>query len=229
MKKIILALTAVFALVACSKNDTPISLPPSKAVLVLPASNEACTEGTVISSTQSTVLFKWNVSENADSYVLTVKNLKSGAVTSHTTTATQLGVTLERNQPYSWSVESRSSASAEVNKSEVWKFYNAGAASLSYAPFPAEAVSPEYGKQVNSVNSKITLDWSAEDVDGDIQSYDVYLGTSTASLTLLQANVSASILNDVTVSGDTAYYWKVISKDAAGNTSDSGLFFFRVN
>ena len=229
MKKIILAIAILFTLSACKKNKPQVVLPPAKAVLVLPAANEACTEGTVISSTQSTVLFKWNAAENANNYVLTIKNLLSGVSTPHTTSATQLGVTLDRNKPYSWSVESKSSASVEISKSDVWKFYNAGPASLSYAPFPAEAVSPEYGKQVNAVNTKIVLDWSAEDVDSDLQSYDVYLGTSAASLTLLQANVSTSILNDVTVTGDTAYYWKVISKDAAGNTSDSGLFFFRVN
>lgn len=227
MKKIILAIAILFSLSACEKSD-PV-LPPSKVVMLLPAANETCTEGTVISTTQSSILFKWNSAEHADSYVLAIKNLLSGTSTSHSTTATQLAVTLERNTPYSWSVESKSSASAEVSKSDVWKFYNAGAASLSYAPFPAEAVSPEYGKQISAVNTKITLDWSAEDVDNDLQSYDVYLGTSAAALTLVQANVNASILNDVTVTGDTAYYWKVISKDAAGNTSDSGLFFFRVN
>jgi hypothetical protein len=98
----------------------------------------------------------------------------------------------------------------------------------SHAPFPAEILSPAIGVNVNSINGKITIDWNGADVENDISSYDVYLGT-TATPVLLSSNVTASILNDVNVTANTTYYWKIITKDSKGNTSDSGVYQFKVN
>jgi hypothetical protein len=57
--------------------------------------------------------------------------------------------------------------------------------------------------------------------------YDVYLSTvsppSAPNFTLGSSNSSQK----VTVTADTVYYWKVVTKDREGNTSDSGIFQFR--
>ena len=213
---------------SCKKAKNAPAIEPSKAVLVFPSSNAACTEGRELSSSQSAILFKWNSSENAVSYVLNVKNLLNGAINSQSTSMTELELTLERNTPYSWNVVSKSHAVAFTSQSDTWKFFNAGLAAQSFAPFPAEALSPVNGQQLNTSSSKITLDWSADDVDGDIANYDVYMGVRTSSLTLLHANVSVSMLSDVSVNPNTSYYWKVITRDSEGNTSSSGIFYFRL-
>ena len=215
---------------SCKKSSSPEPVKnPAKSVLSFPAQNEACTTGTIISNTQSSIEFKWNKSENTDSYELVLKNLESGTITNHPAGANnQLTITLTRNTPYSWYIISKLAASTSPAQSETWKFYNAGPATSSYAPFPADALTPVMGANVTATGGKVTLSWTGSDADNDIASYDVYLGT-TNTPAVLSANVKASPLADVAVNANTTYYWKVITKDAKGNTSDSGVYQFKVN
>lgn len=216
---------------SCEKSSSPEPVKnPAKAMLLFPAQNEACTTGTIISNTQSTIEFKWNKSENTDSYDLVLKNLETGTSTTHPAAAasSQLTVTLLRNTPYSWYIISKSASGGTSAQSEVWKFYNAGPASVFYAPFPADGMVPLMGASVTATGGKITLDWNGSDADNDIVSYYVYLGTTTAPA-LLSGNLANSILADVSVTSNTTYYWKVVTKDSKGNTSDSGMYQFRVN
>jgi hypothetical protein len=212
------------------KKPTKISVidPPTKAILSLPLNNEACISGTIISPTQSSILFKWTTSKNAESYDLTIKNLESSITTTQTSTTTELTVTLARNMPYSWFVTAKSSKIATTAVSDTWKFYNAGEALGTFAPFPAEIVTPKMAERVNPTAGKITLDWIGSDVDNDISNYDIYLGT-TATPTLLKSNQVDSMLPDVAVNASTTYYWKVITRDSKGNTSDSGVYIFYTN
>jgi hypothetical protein len=84
------------------------------------------------------------------------------------------------------------------------------------------------GQSVTATSGKITLDWNGSDADNDISIYDIYLSTSSVPA-LLKAGEKESILTDVSVSSNTTYYWKVISKDSKGNTSDSGIYQFKIN
>lgn len=228
MRKEILIVSIALFVIGCSKDTPAPILPPGKAVLVSPANNEACAKGKIISSTQSTILFIWNKSENTDSYELKIKDLLTGITTSQSTSKTELEVTLLRNTPYSWHVISKSTKTSITAQSEVWKFYNAGEGAVSYAPFPAEIITPTMGQNVNAPTGKITLAWKGSDVDGDITGYDVHFGTNT-SPALFNSNLRESILNDVSVTSNTTYYWKIITKDSKGNTSDSGEYSFKIN
>lgn len=229
MKQIAIILIFLSVL-SCKKNKTPQPIiAPAQAVLVLPASNETCTQGRVISAGQSAVTLKWNVSANTDNYDITIKNLLNGELITKSASTNELEVTISRNTPYSWYVVSKSSATTETAKSETWKFYNAGEASVSYAPFPAENLKPTMRQAVTAVNSKVNLSWDAQDVDNDLSGYDVYLGTSSSSLPLLQANITAKKLDDVTVTANTTYYWKVVAKDSKQHSSVSDVHIFKVN
>lgn len=232
MRNILFLTLLILIIGSCKpkKSDVPAPVKtPAKAVLLFPAQNEPCTNGVVVSTTQSTVQFKWNKADNTDSYDLVLKNLESGVTTTHPAAAnTQLDLTIARNMPFSWYIVSKSSTSSSNIQSDTWKFYNAGPASVSYAPYPADAMIPALGANVNATGGKITLDWNGSDADNDIVSYDVFFGT-TNTPALLSANVVNSILPDVTVAASTTYFWKVITKDAKGNKSDSGIYQFRVN
>lgn len=221
-----------FTVLSCGKGGgsapQPAINPPAKATLSLPAQNEACTTGTIISATESTVSFTWQTAANTDSYELTVKNLNTNAVINRTTSSTAADVILARNTPYSWFVTSKSTKTTTTAQSDTWKFYNSGPGVVAYAPFPAEILSPTMNQAVTASGGKITLDWNGSDVDNDITTYDIYLGTTTTPA-VLQSNVTASILTNVSVSSGTSYYWKVVTKDSKGNTSDSGLYRFSVN
>ncbi len=229
MRKGILILTLSAFFFSCSKEKSAKpAANPLAAGLVAPAKDQLCAEGQIISDTESKVSFKWNTADNADSYEVVVKNLLTNASKSETTTATSIDLTLLRDTPYSWYVISKSGKVSTTAQSSTWRFYNPGPGVLTHAPFPAEIVAPASAATVDAVNGKISLDWNGSDADNDISSYDVYLGT-TAEPSLLSSNVTASVLNDVAVSSGAYYYWKVITHDSKGNTSDSGVFYFKVN
>lgn len=229
IKKYLLICLLGLAILSCKKSAKgPVIDPPTKASLSLPNNNEACINGTIISPILSSIVFKWTASKNVESYDLTIKNLETNAIITQTTTALELPVSLSRNTPYSWFVTAKSSKTSTTAQSDIWKFYNAGEALSSYAPFPAEMVTPKMAQRVSPIAGKITLDWTGSDVDNDISNYDIYFGT-TISPTLLKSNLMESILPDIVVNASSTYYWKVITRDNKGNTSDSGVYVFYTN
>jgi len=226
MKQAIFALLSMIILTGCGghKGNTPAPA-PGKAALLAPAQNEVCTQGTVISASQSTVTLKWAAAANATGYEIKIKNLEDGTTISQTTGNTQFDATLKRNTPYSWSVTSKAANTTTTTQSDIWKFYNSGPAVVNYAPFPAEILAPAMNQTITISNGKVTLSWNGSDVDNDIVNYDIYLGDSS-SPALLQGKVLESTLKDVSVSVGKTYYWKVITRDSKGNTSDSGIYQF---
>lgn len=202
---------------------------PSAAVLLIPANNEACTIGIIVSDTESKINLSWNAGANADSYQVTIINLLNQAQQTLSTTTNSAELSLQRNTPYSWFVTSKSSKSVATAKSTVWKFYNPGLGTNSYPPYPAEMVSPTMGQSVSPNAGKITLQWKGSDADNDLVNYDVYLGTSSNNVTAIKTQHAATSLTDVSVNANSVYYWKVISRDGKGNTSDSGLYEFKSN
>ncbi len=231
MKRYILIIAGVVLLAACGKKPIPVpaGIPaPDKVVLTFPAQNAACTTGNIISASQSSITFTWNASANTDSYVVWVKNLLNQTVSNQNTTTPSLTITLQRNTPYSWFVVSKSTATPDTTKSDVWKFYNAGPGTLTYAPFPADITSPTLNQTVTATAGTINLVWKGSSIDNDITGYDVYFGTA-ATPPLFKSNVTDMFLNNVAVTSGTTYYWKIVTKDLIGNTSDSGVFQFKVN
>lgn len=231
MRNLFLILIAIFLLSSCGKKKEPSPSPvpvPSAVVLSTPLNNEACITGIEVSASDSKVSFSWSAGANANRYVLTVTNLLNKVQQTLEVGNTTAELTLKRNTPYSWYVTSKSNNSSTTANSPTWKFYNSGPGLSSYPPYPAELVSPSLGQTVTPTGGKIALAWKGSDADNDIANYDVYLGTSS-SLTLIKAQHLASPLTDVAVNANTTYYWKVITRDAKGNTSDSGVFEFKTN
>jgi hypothetical protein len=224
----ILLIAIVLFVASCGKKgdgDKPAS-PPAKAELVFPASSALCTSGAVISPTQTSIVFNWNAAANADSYEIGIKNLLTNTSVTETSSTNQITVTLNNNTPYSWFVVSKSKKISTTAKSDVWKFYLPGAGIKSYSPFPADITAPEFGKNISITGGKVNLTWLGSDVDNDIAYYAVYFGTTT-NPPLLQSNISNMFLNDVAVTANKTYYWKVLTKDAAGNTSSTIVYQFK--
>jgi hypothetical protein len=236
MKKLAFALSAIVILAGCGKKSSDNPNPgggtttpaPAKALLTSPAQNEVCTTGTVISDTKTSVSFTWNVSANTNSYDLIIENLLTNNTTTQNTSATTSTVTLLRNTPYSWYVVSKSAKTSATSQSDTWKFYVAGLGTISYAPFPASITSPTFGQEVTVASGMINLIWTGSDADNDIVGYDVYFDTNN-SPSLFKSGITDMFLNNVSVSSGKTYYWKVITKDSQGNTSDSGVYQFSVD
>ena len=228
MRNFIYIAIACFILTGCSKKKTDgPALEPGQALLVFPEQNALCITGTGTSSMQSTVVFKWNNAVNAGSYDLVIKNLLTGVSDIKSVPATEASVALLKNTPYSWFVVSKSASGNKTAQSDAWKFYNSEDGVLSYAPFPADELSPATG-QVASLNSKITLSWKGSDTDHDILNYDVYFGTAD-NPPLVYKGVKETRLENIFVTSKMKYYWRVLTRDAKGNTSESDLAVFSVN
>ena len=80
---------------------------------------------------------------------------------------------------------------------------------------------------VSDINSEIELEWSGADVDDDLIGYEIYVDTVSPPQVLVASPAATVSSITVNIIPNTAYYWKVISKDAEGNTSDSGIYSFR--
>ncbi len=218
---------ATFTLFNCGGSDSSESkevLPPEVASLASPLKNEECNQGNVVSETESRVTFEWSNANNATSYTVVLENLISNTTQESVTSNTNTTIILLRNTPYSWYVVSKSNSTSETATSEKWHFYNAGEGITNYAPFPAEAINP---RNSQTTGTTVTLEWEAMDIDNDITSYDVYLDTTNPPTQLQQADVTNITISDISLTADTAYYWMVITKDEAENTSKSQIFEFR--
>jgi len=231
MKTPLLIFSICLVLFGCRQEDDvkPVSTPgdPTAAFLIFPYENSECNEGTIISSTQSSVLFEWTPGEKTDEFELILTNIFTGDQASYTTLEKKIPIILQRGTPYAWYIISKSFEVAETAQSETWKFYNAAEGIKSYAPFPAEIVTPLMAETITSSTGEITLEWNGIDVDNDIVGYDVYFDTTNPP-DLLVSDIEESILTDVQVTPGTIYYWSITTKDAHGNSSESGVYQFKV-
>ena len=233
MRKILGLITATTLLLAsCGGGDsTPeppppvVVTPPSAAALIFPDNNTECNEGTVLNANQSTVTFRWTAAENADTYEVNLKNLSNNNTAKTNANTNSATITLLRGTPYEWYVVSKANGTNETATSPTWKFYNEGPGLSNYAPFPAEAISPARGATV-AATTTITLEWSGSDVDNDLADFEVFFGTDPAALSSIGITTENTL--DASIATGTVYYWRVLSRDSQGNTSQSEIFEFRV-
>ncbi|MCX2718864.1 hypothetical protein [Lentiprolixibacter aurantiacus] len=225
MRSVILLVTGILFL-SCGKDSPP--KPPEAALLVFPERNSECTTGIDLNDVTSQVEFRWQEARFTDTYELRVTNLNTGSTQTITTTALSAVRPLEKGALFRWEIRTRNEQTEDIVSSESWLFYNAGSQD-SYAPFPAEIIFPVSGASVvPDINNEITLQWSGSDVDNDLAGYEIYLDTSNPPTTLA-ASPSVSLNSTrIVVQRNTVYYWKIISRDRENNTSDTGVYSFRV-
>ncbi len=214
-------------------DDAPPPTPPEPVAdpkattLVFPENNTECNEGVVVDDTKSRVTFRWNQADDTDNYEVNVRNLNTNNTTTSRVPGTEAEIEIERGTPYEWSVVSTAAGTNVTAESAKFKFYNQGPGITNYAPFPAEAVSPGRGATVNSTDGMVTLEWTGSDIDDDITEYEVFFGTDATPTVSIGTATDATL--DATVVADTTYYWRVVSSDSQGNTSQSEIFEFKVS
>ena len=239
MRKVIGLYLIQLVLFSCGKDDMPkeevigkqkeevIGKQPEIASLVFPIDNSECIEGIIISKIKSKVTFNWNDVNNASSYELKLKNLKTVTTIGYNTKKSELEIILDRGIAYSWCIISKSDTSSERTESEIWKFYNTGVAVSSYAPFPSEVVSPTINEEIEFNPDGIELKWKSADVDNDIYNHDIYLGETNLPGLYREHYTTNSIAN-VKVKANTRYFWKIKTMDKSGNISYSDVFQFKI-
>ena len=223
---IFIALTlGTLFLTGCKKNDPS---PPAAAVLTEPDNNTECTPIQSSSDDTNLVRFSWLESSHTDIYGLTVENLNTGDIVETDLADITVTIPLEKGTPYSWSVTSENNQTSDIATSATWLFYSPGA-QTDHVPFPAAIVTPKSGATVfKDINNEITLQWSGVDIDGDIESYTVYFSNENPPNELIASLSSNETAQKVGVISERVYYWRVVTTDALGNTSDTGIIDFKV-
>lgn len=231
MKKMTLLLCLSVFILGCTNNSDDADQnsngnnqnDPTGVKLVFPQENSLCNEGINSTPLESTVLFEWEPSENAEIYKLIIENLSTGIINQYETQDYIFPVTILRAEAFRWFVTYDYQNESRV--SAAWDFYNAGPGVQTYPPFPAEIISPTMAETFSNTN-QITLQWNGNDVDDDIVGYDIYVSNTNPP----NLDTSGIVENQLSISvtPGTIYYWKVITKDAAGNSSDSELYQFRI-
>ena len=198
---------------------------PEAALLLLPEADQSCLYVSV-DSAKARVTFSWELALHTDTYTINVVNLVTQELTSIRTEEITATLTLDRGTPYGWEVISSSEVSNKVTPSESRRFYLEGEQQFSYVPFPAKLVSPEMNEVVSLNNGTINLTWTGLDLDNDIDSYAVFLGTSEDDLAEIATGL-VSPNHSVSLQSNTAYVWQVTTRDELNNVSTSPYFRFQ--
>ncbi len=237
MKKGIVLLITICLMYSCSKDSTTtapkVVSPPTAATLSKPEKNNTCVPVSTTSTT-GVVRFEWAASQNTDSYTVVVANSVTNAEKKSAVSTTETTLTLDRGVPYSWWVLSDAASSTVTTKSEVWNFYLERVQEQSHFPFPAQLKSPSNNTTVTIVvptgssTGTLTLEWVGSDLDNDISHYQLYLGTSTSTLILLEKEHKTSSYN-VSVENGKTYFWQIVTVDTQGNESTSPVESFKTS
>lgn len=230
IKPTVLLTVFAFMAIACSNSSIePIDQPPAPVAttLIYPENNTECNTGVEVDSERSTVNFQWNTSTNTDFYEIIIKELGTTTETRDESNIHEIEITLKKSTAYQWQVISKSNSSDEIATSEIWKFYNAGDGIVNHVPFPADVVEPGLGSNLDSNTTKVFLQWSASDIDNDINVYEVYFGTENPPTNSLGQTTDSNI--EVDVSSGNIYHWMIKTIDLTNNVSESEVFWFKVN
>lgn len=222
MKRLFVLVILLF--LTCGPEPIP---DPEPALLTLPDNLNACNTATRVNNFQRQVRFQWAAGLHTDSYELVVVNNLTRQKKTTSTTLISESLVLTSGAPYQWYVVSKSLLTEGTGKSTVWQFYLEGNPEESHFPFPAVLLQPENESIVELNNSNsYSFQWNGADLDGDIKTYDLYLGESVDNL----IKEKEGLINNQTelqLNKKAKYFWQVISIDSEGNQSHSEIFQFQ--
>ena len=216
-------------LISCSSSDPdpvpPEDLAPVASTYVLPANNAVCT-GEEISETEIKVDFEWNdfQDDNDDNiqYTFTLTDVTNNQIiTSQELSQTATSVTLEKGTTYSWNIKATDSAD-NTTTGQTWQFQTPFNAVTNHLPFPATLVTPTNGETVTT--NEIQFTWQGNDPDDGetaLLEYTLFVDSANPPIQEIANMLSAETHTETLTVG--VYYWKVQSKDPAGNISNSEI------
>ena len=213
MKKIVYIIILCGIVTSCHTESVVDNTAPATPNLIFPANNQLCTD--------KTLQMEWSASVDEEggavSYLLQVATDAVFTRVFHESTVTQTTkeLTFETNEAYFWRVKALDTQEASSDFTEVYRFYSEGEGTENHVPFSAVLVGPL--EQSSVASGTVKLEWIATDLDQDILSYDVFLGTSQNNLQNVVMDSNDSFYT-ITVLSNVTYYWKVNVKDVNDTT-----------
>ena len=215
---LLIILKVIFLSCADGKEDedTPFdqNILPTKAMGVLPANGEPCSDYQEISDDDSKVLvdFRWNMAQFAKSYVLTISEGTALAF-SNSLNTTQTNVTLNRGTTYTWWVTSVNDSGETAG--DTYSFTTPGIPEGNFAPYAAE-IEIEF----DTSSLEMLVAWIGRDEEDDILKYDVVVKQGDDVL-LEETDTSSTSLAPLNYINGTEYSVEVKSTDTSGSFSFS--------
>ena len=202
-------------------NIDAINLAPSIPVLIYPSNELLCID--------NELEFSWEASVDNEgdpiSYTIQVAsdvqftNIISEAISNDTKTV----ILLEKGQTLFWRAIASDNQNNISNYSTHWKFYTEGEPIVNQLPFQPELVNPNLGETVSE--SLILLSWNGSDADNDDLMYDVYFGT-TPNMPLVAEDLQTNSF-EVSLTANSLYYWRIVTKDGTGGATIGPVWSFR--
>jgi len=138
----------------------------------------------------------------------------------------QIPENLELSTTYYWKIIARDKGGNKV-EGPVWNF-----TTRSNAP-PEVPFDPSPADNTTNLKPPIALSWKCSDPDGDELVYDLYFSESIQDVTeessraRIAENMSTNqYVITLPLKYETTYYWKVVAKDTASNTTASPIWKF---
>lgn len=211
-----------------SEEDEPTPQPnnniPTVPTLLTPTNNLLCID--------NIVTFKWNASTDPDKDAITyqiqiAKDTQFSQII-HTLTGsgTTQSISLEKGTAYYWRVKATDSKSTSSDYSTTYQFYTEGEGTSNHLPFSPILIKPDLSSVVMTATT--ILEWTANDVDGNSLTFDVYFGTTNPPATKVSANQTETTLN-VDLTSSTNYFWKIVVKDGKGGETQGQVWNFNTD
>ena len=232
MKKFLYIAIIGLVIVACGGSDgggdpppPPENRPPSTPTLVSPTNNKLCIDNALV--------FEWNASTDPDGdpvkYQLQIATDNQFTQIAHdfnNLTSTSKSVSLDKGIAYYWKVKAKDDKNAESDFSPTYQFYTEGEGVSNHLPFAPVLVAPSLDATISE--SSVTLEWTANDVDNDALTYDVYFGTDNPPTVVLSPDQSETTISKDLVAS-TNYYWKIVVKDNNGGQTIGQTWNFKTD
>ena len=200
----------IFGLDGTGTNPVNINHAPSKPVHLSPV------DGSEVASSTPTLVFNNSTDEDGDSLTYHVIVSRSGLSVFETdveeqassTTSMVVGVALEENATYSWTVQATDGDAVSEVSDAVTFLVNA--VPDNHAPTMPVPQSPVAGSEVTSVTPTLVFN-NATDEDGDSLTYHVIVSVAGESVFATdveaQASSTTSVLVGVALEENTPYSW----------------------
>ena len=141
-------------------------------------------------------------------------------VLSNSTSTTYDPGTLSSNTTYYWKVIAKDDHE-HATEGSVWQFTTVG--ENNEPPEPPS--NPIPSNNANNVSVSTTLQWACSDPEEDPITFDVYFGIDNPPA-IVATNQSKFSYNPGTLSQNTQYYWKVVTKDDHSNQTEGAIWTF---